>query len=225
MIGIYKIENLITHKVYIGQSKNIKNRWKEHIYALNNDKHINIYLQRAWNKYGQENFNFESLEECTKKELNNKETYWFNIYYPNVYNLHRTGDSHNMSQEIKDKISKSEKGKVLSEKSRQKIREKRKLQVFSKETRLKMAENMKRRNRARKGLPGHKLSGWHKQRISLAQKGRKRTQEEIEKNRINYLGRKHTEEAKIKIRSYKHTEEAKKKISEGLKKAYKLGIR
>ena len=28
--GIYKIENLINHKVYIGQSVNIYKRWKEH---------------------------------------------------------------------------------------------------------------------------------------------------------------------------------------------------
>ena len=30
MIGIYKIENLINGKVYIGQSIHIERRWQEH---------------------------------------------------------------------------------------------------------------------------------------------------------------------------------------------------
>ena len=30
MIGIYKVENKINKKVYIGQSVNIKNRWESH---------------------------------------------------------------------------------------------------------------------------------------------------------------------------------------------------
>lgn len=36
--GIYKIENNINHKIYIGQSKNIEKRWKSHIYGANNKK-------------------------------------------------------------------------------------------------------------------------------------------------------------------------------------------
>ena len=30
MIGIYKIENLVNGKIYIGQSQNIERRWREH---------------------------------------------------------------------------------------------------------------------------------------------------------------------------------------------------
>ena len=40
--GIYKIENLINHKVYIGQSKNIYARWKQHKRNINNPKYTNI---------------------------------------------------------------------------------------------------------------------------------------------------------------------------------------
>jgi predicted GIY-YIG superfamily endonuclease len=29
-IGIYKIENLLNGKIYIGQSKHIETRWSEH---------------------------------------------------------------------------------------------------------------------------------------------------------------------------------------------------
>lgn len=42
--GIYKIENLINHKVYIGQSINIFRRWKDHMRNLKNNKQTHLYL-------------------------------------------------------------------------------------------------------------------------------------------------------------------------------------
>ena len=53
MIGIYKIENKVNGKVYIGQSVNIKKRWKQHKYELNSNNHVNKHLQASWNKYKQ----------------------------------------------------------------------------------------------------------------------------------------------------------------------------
>ena len=38
MIGIYKITNLINQKIYIGQSINIEQRWKEHRKTMNSKK-------------------------------------------------------------------------------------------------------------------------------------------------------------------------------------------
>jgi group I intron endonuclease len=64
MIGIYRIKNLVNEKCYYGSSKNIEKRWKTHLNQLKNKKHINIILQRAWNKYGEDNFIFEIVEEC-----------------------------------------------------------------------------------------------------------------------------------------------------------------
>ena len=39
MIGIYKIENKVNGKIYIGQSVNIENRWKQHMRELNKSSH------------------------------------------------------------------------------------------------------------------------------------------------------------------------------------------
>jgi group I intron endonuclease len=64
MIGIYRIKNLINGKCYYGSSKNIEKRWSKHKRELNNNIHINCKLQRAWNKYGENNFSFEIVEEC-----------------------------------------------------------------------------------------------------------------------------------------------------------------
>jgi group I intron endonuclease len=64
MIGIYRIRNLVNNKCYIGSSKNINRRWHRHKCGLRNNHHENVILQRAWNKYGEENFVFEVIEEC-----------------------------------------------------------------------------------------------------------------------------------------------------------------
>lgn len=64
MIGIYKIQNIVNGKCYYGSSKNIKKRWKTHLNQLKRVKHINCVLQNVWNKYGEDNFIFEVVEEC-----------------------------------------------------------------------------------------------------------------------------------------------------------------
>lgn len=97
MIGIYKITNQINGKVYIGQSTNIKRRWRQHqktAYDVNN-KDYEKPLYRAIRKYGIENFIFEILEECLKKELNEKEKRYISLYnsFFNGYNLTLGGDA------------------------------------------------------------------------------------------------------------------------------------
>lgn len=78
MIGIYKIENVINGKKYIGSAINIDIRLKRHINDLKNKKHVNIHLQREYNKYGIENFIFECVEECEKDILKDIEQQYLN---------------------------------------------------------------------------------------------------------------------------------------------------
>ena len=73
--GIYEITNLINNKIYIGSSINIKKRWKDHILLLKNQKHINVHLLNAWNKYGEENFSFSIIEEIYPKEKENRKDF------------------------------------------------------------------------------------------------------------------------------------------------------
>lgn len=77
MQGIYKIENIVNKKLYIGSSANIERRWTDHIYLLNHNKHHSPHLQSAWNKYGQSAFTFEILEIC-KKDVLQKEQFYLN---------------------------------------------------------------------------------------------------------------------------------------------------
>lgn len=79
--GIYEIRNIKTNKVYVGQSKDITTRWRDHIARLKNQKHDNQYLQNAWNKYGAEAFSFTILETCEPNFdiLNELEIKWIEI--------------------------------------------------------------------------------------------------------------------------------------------------
>ena len=81
-IGIYKITNKVNNKVYIGQSVDIFQRWKEHkSYAFCEKRECyNNHLYCAIRKYGLENFKFQIIEECNKDELDVKEQYWIKYY-------------------------------------------------------------------------------------------------------------------------------------------------
>lgn len=92
MIGIYKFTNVANGNSYIGQSRNIENRKKKHLqFAFNpNAPDYDSVFHRAIRKYGVENFEFEVLEECNCKDLNDKEKYYieqYNTLVPNGYNM------------------------------------------------------------------------------------------------------------------------------------------
>lgn len=74
--GIYKIQNLINNKVYIGQSVNIKSRW----HSENNRKCHNRHLKSAFKKYGIENFSYEIIYECDKSILDIAEMTFIRLY-------------------------------------------------------------------------------------------------------------------------------------------------
>lgn len=60
---IYLIINKNNNKFYVGRTKDYQARWNHHKRLLQTSKHHCIYLQNAWNKYGQECFDFVILEE------------------------------------------------------------------------------------------------------------------------------------------------------------------
>ena len=108
MIGIYMIKNNINNKVYIGQSSDIKKRWKKHIEDLNNKNHHNYHLQSAWDKYGSSNFEFIILEICDKSELDKKEEFYIEKYnsLKNGYNLDSGGNGCVGYKHSKEEINK-----------------------------------------------------------------------------------------------------------------------
>ena len=90
---IYKIQNKIDGKSYIGKTVNdVNTRWNEHIRGK--DKKSLIY--RAINKYGKDNFEFSIIGTANSMdELNDLERFFiaeFNSLTPNGYNFTKGGD-------------------------------------------------------------------------------------------------------------------------------------
>lgn len=129
--GIYAIKCIITGKRYIGSSVSIEKRWTRHKWELKNNKHPNSHLQRAWNKYGELNFEFLIVEICAKDSLIDKERHYisqnnngFNIRTDPVSLLGESnpfyGKKH--TDETKRKISLAKKGTIPTNETRAKLR-------------------------------------------------------------------------------------------------------
>ncbi len=73
MSGIYKILNKSNNKCYIGSTINFNDRRNLHFSKLKRGKHHSIILQRAYDKYGIDNFEFIILEECENDNLLERE--------------------------------------------------------------------------------------------------------------------------------------------------------
>lgn len=119
--GIYSITNKLNNKIYVGQSKQIEIRWKEHINSLNNNKHHNSHLQNAWNTYGTSGFSFAIIEYCSQEELTAQEDYWIkhfsSIDRTKGYNLRDAGNGSNFRPETIERMRLSQIGKQLGEKN------------------------------------------------------------------------------------------------------------
>lgn len=90
--GVYKITNLVNEKIYVGSSKDIKSRWAQHKTKLRDGTHGNPHLQNAWDKYSEENFKFEIIEECDPEVQFEREQFYLNELDPfddNGYNIVR----------------------------------------------------------------------------------------------------------------------------------------
>lgn len=95
--GIYRITNLRNNKVYIGQSRNILARWKQHTQGLQHATSAEQSLiRKAFIKCGltvpvtsigeYHGFRFEIIEECPEGLLLEREQYYIKQEKP-VYNL------------------------------------------------------------------------------------------------------------------------------------------
>ncbi len=74
--GIYQILCLSNSKVYIGRAYDLSRRKNRHFYDLRKGNHRNSHLQNTFNKYGEESFIFEAIEECSKEILENREQFY-----------------------------------------------------------------------------------------------------------------------------------------------------
>lgn len=198
--GIYFIINLINGKIYVGNATKFKNRFKHHKYYLNNNNHHNLYLQRAWNKYGADAFQFTIVEIVEDvKDLVRIEQLWINASNccnENVgYNSRKIAESNiglKHKPESLIKMSIAQKGKVVSLETRQKLYLANIGKQHSEESKLKMSITRK----------GRKYSKEWINNIANANRGQKRSDEVKAKMRLAWKNRKLvgvSEETKLKL--------------------------
>lgn len=120
-IGIYCIRNLDDSKntAYIGSTtQNFKFRWQTHKSRLRGQRHSNSHLQRAWNKYGEDAFDFDVLEIVADKSIIlDREKFWIDTlrcFIP-LYNIGlvpgKEWSGRKMPKEIKERIRQATSGK------------------------------------------------------------------------------------------------------------------
>jgi len=218
--GIYKILNKLTNECYIGQAINIELRLGKHLSSLRNNNHIyytsknKTILQNTWNKYSEENFKFEIIEECSEEMLNEREIYWINYYNCNRnksgkgYNLNDGGygnRGYRYIEQDKIKVSNANKGRIhLNNGEIGKLIKPEEFDYyisigFSKgmlqkhldninKNKKQSEETIKKRSEAMKGKIGwskvKKLSEEHKYKIGQSSKGRVKSNETKEKIKI-----------------------------------------
>lgn len=141
MSGVYQIK--VRDRIYIGSTTNFKARWWRHRAELRKGIHINKQLQRCWNKYGGETFEFSIVEEVPpfRPALLAREQHYLDTLNPSLNHL---------------KIAGSCLGVKRSEEFKNKLRKPRPIEV---------------REKIRASLTGKKLSEEHKQNISKNHKG------------------------------------------------------
>ena len=165
--GIYKIENLITHKVYIGQSKDIIYRLWSHLQPKGEQ---NIVLRNDFIKYGFDSFSFEILKETYDLDYweifliqlykATDEEYGYNVSVGGIYPrgerynqiLSRALMGHKLSEETKRKIGLKAKGRESPNKGKHPSEETRRKQRLAKLGTHLSAERKKYLSNKNKGL-------------------------------------------------------------------------
>ena len=123
MIGIYKITSP-SGKVYIGQSVDIEKRIKKYKCIYNSRGQI--ALNNSFKKYGYENHKFEVVEECDITILNERERYWqdyYNVLKKGLNSKLTTSKdkSGKLSEATKAKMSKTLKGRIITDEWRKNL--------------------------------------------------------------------------------------------------------
>ena len=108
---IYKITNTVTGDFYIGSSKNVKRRWKEHKCKSKWNRYPNNPMYQDMRKYGVDKFVFEVLAEVEVEELKEKEQQFIETLNPTYNNYRAKGLDIERYKEAQKKYQKTDKCK------------------------------------------------------------------------------------------------------------------
>ena len=109
--GIYKITNTITGDFYIGSSKDIKRRWKEHEWPSAWKRCPNNPMYQDMKNYGTDKFEFQVIEEVEESFLKEKEQQFIEILKPSYNNINAKGFDFERYKEYQEEYRKTDKSK------------------------------------------------------------------------------------------------------------------
>lgn len=217
--GIYEFGPRQSVMAYGGRSGNIEKRWREHRQALRTGRHYNIHLQRAWNKYGEDVFEFRVLEVIEDPdERRAAEQKWLDKRHAEgtCYNIETTaGPAGPVAEETRQKLrvasmgNQNWLGRTHTEEAKRKIgasKVGKKRLPFTEEHKRKIGISMQ----------GRELTEEHKRNISDSLKGRAFTEEHKQRLREAAVGRKCTDESCHKRRLSMRRSWARKRAMLGL---------
>ena len=193
-MGIYGILNTANGKWYVGQSCNLDIRRYNHLAKLRRGKHFNRHLQSAFTNYGEDIFEWHTLEEVSENMLDVREIAWIEYYQSNngkygyncdsggCVNRHyseeskrRMSESHkNPSIEVRKRMSDAHVGKMsnrlgchISEEQRRKLLEANRGRVQSLGEKLKKSQALKGKPWSDKRRKAHAVDGIRALEINL----------------------------------------------------------
>lgn len=212
---IYRLLNLITGQMYIGQTKNLQNRK-----ACHRKNYEDTDLAHSVREYGFDNFVCEIIIICFDEDLLDYEEYYIKKYdtfeTPHGLNLTTGGRHPKFSQKSLDKMRGSREY-THTEEWKKNMSELMTGRVFSPETIMKMKQHIKsaeHRANISRAITGRTLSPEHIEKM----RNRVVSIETREKLRKAKLGKKQTEESKEKTRK---ALTGIKRSAETIAKAYK----
>lgn len=212
--GVYSIRHIESGRVYIGSSVRARTRAQEHVRELRRGAHANVYLQRAWNAHGADQFeivliesgdndaDIRAIERRHIVSLNASDPrYGFNMATAALENFghsvqtraalsklligHKRNVGKSLSEEHKAKISAAQKGRRKSPEQVEKVASKLRGRKCT-------PEAIAKRSAALKGLP--KSDEW-RAKVSAKAKARGAHIAIVAAARLANLGRKQTPES------------------------------
>lgn len=207
--GIYQIMNMRNHHMYIGSTADFVVRWSAHRRLLRRGLHCNLHLQRAWNKDGEDLFEFSVVEytDRNSKILAVREQYYTDLWNPE-YAIRKECVTSMLgvprSEETKQKMritalgNKNAAGCVRSEETKEQIRQKL----------LGVKHSEERKANESKAHIGIKPSEENRQKRSKAMSGHQWSDETNRKRSFSMMGK--NKEKHSEARNSAHSEATKK---------------
>jgi len=226
---IYAIQNKINDKLYIGQTTlSLEQRVSKHLRTRGCSA-----IHASLLKYGLDNFNVSIIDDSATtleylNELEQKYILEYDTISPKGYNLVCGGSNSILSEESRNKISQTLKGRKHTEEAKIKIGESSRKRKRTKETCKKISEalkgkhpseeTLKKMSEVHKGIPSP-MKG-KKGRVVSEETRRKLSERMSGKNHPNY-GKKFSDELRKKLseshKGIRLSEESRKKVSEAVK--------